>query len=353
MSQKKVTLVYSLKNSFVLKDISLLEDMGHKVVTIHSPPYSDFIRFSWNRIKEFFLGFFLLANSKTVFSWFNDYHTVAAFFWAKKFNKQRILIVGGYDAVSSINLDYGIFLKNNFRQLLARWNYKNANEIWVVHKSLAEGCPKANQQQGTLSGILNFIPELKPTIREVPTAYDYEFWKREGEKNKKGIITVANISDQRTYLRKGIPLFVKLAERLPDYQFTIAGIQKPINYQADFPKNITLFGRLERKELKRQYNNHQFYFQGSMIEGLPNVLCEAMLCECVPIGTNVFGISDAIGNTGNIFDASEHLEPTISFIKSLENPKQLGEKARKRIIAKYPFSKRERVFKEALSTRRL
>ena len=38
------------------------------------------------------------------------------------------------------------------------------------------------------------------------------------------------------------------------------------------------------------------------------------------------------------------------FIKSLENPKQLAEKARTRIAAKYPVSKRERVFKEVIST---
>ena len=350
MSQKTITLVYSLKNTFVLKDIALLEQMGYTVVTIQSPPYRDIFRFTWNRIKEFILGFFLVAKSQAVFSWFNDYHAAAVFFWAKCFNKKRILIVGGYDAVSSSKLEYGIFLKNNFRQRLARWNYKHANEIWVVHKSLAEGCPKAKQQDHTLSGIRNFIQGLNTLIREVPTAYNHGFWKMEGKKNRKGIITVANISDQRTYLRKGIPLFIKLAEALPDYQFTIAGIQKPMKYQGELPKNITLYGRLDRNALKKQYSQHQFYFQGSKIEGLPNVLCEAMLCECVPIGANVFGIPDAIGDTGYVFNATEPLESVISFIKSLETPLNFGEKARNRIAEHYPISKRKAVFEEVLST---
>ena len=114
-------LVYSLKNTFVLKDIALLDQMGYTVVTIQSIPYSDLFRFTWNRIKEFIQGFFLVARSEVIFSWFNDYHSVVPFFLAKCFNKKRILIVGGYDAISSPKLDYGIFLKNNFRQYLCYW----------------------------------------------------------------------------------------------------------------------------------------------------------------------------------------------------------------------------------------
>ena len=349
MSPKKVTLVYSLNNTFVLKDIALLERMGHKVMSIQSPPHKDVFRFTWNRIKEFFLGFFLVVKSEAVWSWFNDYHTFAIFFWAKFLNKQRIIIVGGYDAVSCPKLNYGIFLKENLRQFLARWNYKQANQIWVVHQSLAKGCVNAREQDGTQSGIQNFIPEVALSIREVPTAYDPTFWKKEGEKNEKGILTVANISDERTYLRKGIPLFIKLAERLPEYQFTIVGIQNPSANQRELPKNIKLVGTLDRVALKKQYSQHQFYVQGSKVEGLPNGLCEAMLCECIPIGTNVFGIPEAIGSTGYILDATDNLESLTSFIKAIEDPIFLGKQARKRIKNQYPISRREKAFKNVLN----
>lgn len=349
MRPKNITLVYSQRNTFVLKDIALLEQLGYNVLSIQSPPHSDAFRFIWNRIKEFFLGFFVVVRSEAVFSWFNDYHSTAVFLWAKYLNKQSILIVGGYDAVASPKLNYGIFLKENLRQSLARWNYKQANEIWVVHKSLAQGCVKARQQDGTQSGIQHFIPEETLTIREVPTAYNSDFWKKEGHKNKKGIITVANISDERTYQRKGIPLFINLAEALPEYQFTIVGIQKPAKYQRTLPTNISLLGTLDREALKNEYSQHQFYFQGSKIEGLPNVLCEAMLCECIPIGTNVFGIPDAIGTSGHILETTDNLESVISFIKTLEDPILLGRKARKRIKEHYPVSRRETAFKKVLS----
>ena len=89
-----------------------------------------------------------------------------------------------------------------------------------------------------------------------------------------------------------------------------------------------------------------FYYQGSIIEGLPNVLCEAMLCECIPIGNNVFGISDAIGDTGFIFHGFEELYKVKKILKS--NVYLNGKKARERIKKKYPLSKRVDNFKSLL-----
>ena len=71
-------------------------------------------------------------------------------------------------------------------------------------------CKKADTN--TNSGIKYFIPDLSTPIK-IPTAYDSNFWKKMKKKSPKTVLTVANISDRRTYERKGIPMFFTLAER--------------------------------------------------------------------------------------------------------------------------------------------
>jgi hypothetical protein len=349
MNSLKVLLTYSLKNTFVLRDYNLLVSKGHTVLTLESPPYSDLIRFSFNRIKEVVLGFFYLRKADAVISWFNDYHSTAFIFWAKLMGKPSLLIIGGYDAISSPKLQYGIFLNKNLRSYLARWNYLNASEIWVVHQSLEQGCSIALKQQGTFSGIRYFLPQIKTNILEVPTAYNFNYWKKEGVKKEKTVLTVANIPDERTWVRKGVPLFIKLAEYLPDYKFTLAGIQNELLSKKILPQNIKLLGRCSAEVLKKEYSRHQFYFQGSLIEGLPNVLCEAMLCECIPLGNRVFGIPDAIGATGFVFNGAQDLKTVVEFIQGVTEDSDLGFYARKRIIENYPSQRRMQAFENFLN----
>lgn len=348
MNPKKVLLIFSLKNTFVSKDLRLLTRAGHTVYTLESPPHRDLIRFSWNRLKEIFLGFFYVLRTDLVISWFNDYHSTAVVFWARLMGKPSLIIVGGYDAISSAKLHYGIFLNKNLRRLIARWNYLNATEIWVVHHSLEYGCKSALKQENTLSGIRYFLPQIKTRIFEVPTVYDFDYWKKEHQKKDKTVLTVANISDQRTLLRKGIPLFIQLARDLPDYEFTLAGIQYGVLSASEIPQNIRLLGKCSSEELKKEYSSHQFYFQGSLIEGLPNVLCEAMLCECIPIGNTVFGIPDVIGPTGFLFQGALDVKAVLQFIKTTPSDSDLGVQARKRIIHNYPRSTRKRAFENFL-----
>ena len=162
------------------------------------------------------------------------------------------------------------------------------------------------------------------------------------------MITVANISDSRTLERKGIPLFIDLARSLPDFHFTIAGIQSLKELKGKLPVNVQLLGTQTRDELKMLYGKHQFYFQGSKVEGLPNVLCEAMLCECIPLGKAVFGISEAIGTTGLVFQAKDAIPTAIKFLTSKK--KYDGANARKQIKEKYPLERREKAFLSVLKT---
>ena len=142
------------------------------------------------------------------------------------------------------------------------------------------------------------------------------------------------------------PLFVDLARALPDFHFTIAGILSIKELKSKLPANVQLLGTQTRDELKRLYGKHQFYFQGSKVEGLPNVLCEAMLCECIPLGKAVFGIPDAIGTTGLVFQAKDGIPKAIKFLKSKK--KYNGANARKQIKEEYPLERREKAFLSVL-----
>jgi hypothetical protein len=346
----KVTLVYSLRNSFVQRDIDLLEQLGYRVETIVSPPDKNPLKFIFNRLREFLLSLIYLPQSKALVVWFSDYHSFVPLLIAKLLGLKSLLILGGYDVVSDTENRYGLFYHSGIRRMMAKQNFKWARKLWAVDESLLIGCKTAAVQNSIRSGLNSFAPDQLKKATTVPTAYDSSFWSRKNhKKDTQSILTVGLFSDKRVAIRKGIPLFLELASQCPDFRFTVVGEQNAsLSSNFSFPPNVTIYPKLSPQELQRQFGTHQFYFQGSRVEGLPNVLCEAMLCECIPIGRAVFGIPKAIGETGFLFTSLTDFTPLIKFLHSVKI--QNGIAARKRMISKFSIAKRAAAFERFLQT---
>jgi len=338
--KKNVTVVYSVERSFVKSDISILEALGFRVYKIHSRPEKNLLFFLLNRIREKLKSILFISRSKVLISWFNDYHSFIPILFSKLFFKKSIIIVGGYDAIVDNKNNHGLFFKSGIRSAIAKLNYKMVNEVWIVHKSLENGCDFAKQKFNIISGVRRFTSKKNIVIKELNTGYDTRFWNYDQNEEKTGVITAAFFSEKRVINIKGLNIFNKLASLLPNVNFIIVGesgirISDFINLES----NIKVMGVQTKSQMKKLYQNNKFYFQGSRLEGLPNSLCEAMLCGCIPVGSRVFGIPDAIGKTGILFDTEKDLDKIVEFINSDFGVTDF-KKARNQVVRKYDISKR-------------
>lgn len=338
--KKNVTVVYSVERSFVKSDISILEALGFRVYKIHSRPEKNLLFFLLNRIREKLKSILFISRSKVLISWFNDYHSFIPILFSKLFFKKSIIIVGGYDAIVDNKNNHGLFFKSGIRSAIAKLNYKMVNEVWIVHKSLENGCDFAKQKFNIISGVRRFTSKKNIVIKEINTGYDTRFWNYDQNEEKTGVLTAAFFSEKRVINIKGLNIFNKLASLLPNVNFTIVGesgirISDFINLES----NIKVMGVQTKSQMKKLYQNNKFYFQGSRLEGLPNSLCEAMLCGCIPVGSRVFGIPDAIGKTGILFDTEKDLDKIVEFINSDFGVTDF-KKARNQVVRKYDISKR-------------
>ncbi|MGB8218566.1 MAG: glycosyltransferase family 4 protein [Candidatus Methanoperedens sp.] len=319
----KVLFVRTSKSSFIQKDLELLR--RHFYVK-----EVDFLLNRKNLKGTLVTTFKMISGvlwADITFSWFAGYHAYWAVRLSKLFKKKSIVIVGGYEVAMVPEIGYGAMLHEKDARIV-RYILKNGDKVLTVDDGLK------------LDAIKN-VGVTGENIETVPTGYDYEILKPDGE--KENIVLTVSVGDswERAKL-KGLDTFVYAAKYLQDVKFVLVGVQGELLYDLKniAPSNIIFVAQMPQSGIFPYHQKAKVYCQLSMREGLPNALCEAMLCECVPVGTDVQGIRTAIGDTGFYVPYGDP-EATANAIKeALMSDK--GKEARERIKKIFPVERREK-----------
>jgi len=319
----RILFIRSSKSSFIQKDLEILRK-HFDVKIVDSDLTGKSLKGALVTIYNIIKG---ILRVDITFSWFAGTHAFVAVLLSKLFRKKSIVVVGGYEVAKVPEIGYGALLNPRSARKV-KYVLENADKILTVDDSLKKDAIKnAKVNRGN--------------IKTVPTGYDTRKFKMSGRKENL-VITVGYITDN-IIKRKGLDTFVKAAKYLPDVEFVLIGkyADDSIEYLKSIASpNVKFTGFVPDEDLIKYYQRAKVYCQLSRYEGLPNALCEAMLCGCVPVGTNYCGIPTAIGDTG-FYVPYGNVEATVEAIKeALESNK--GEKARERIKILFPIERREK-----------
>lgn len=317
----RILLVHNGFSSFVKSDYEILK-LKAEVSLYQFHPTKRIFKLFWEWIKQKIFLLYQIWKVDVVIVWFADYHSILPILFANLLKKKSFLILGGYDVVNVKEVNYGSF-NNPIRAFCASFSMRFCTLNLPVCNAIADDARK-------------FVPALNYHI--LPTGYDQNVFMPDSNKEPL-ILFVALVDTAKRYYIKGLDIFYQIVEAMPDYQFLAVGIQKEFQ-PAKIPVNLQVIEFLPQSEIISYYQKAQVFLLLSRREGLPNTLCEAMLCECVPVCTAVGGIPDAVGNAGYLVDLNnmQHFSQTIQ--KAMTD-KQKGKLARQRIKDNYTIQKRE------------
>lgn len=288
--------------------------------------------------------FFLLGNiwsTKLVVVEFAGYHSLLPVLFAKLFGKKSLIISGGTDAHYFPGIGYGNWQKKYLRSF-TRLSFKWCSHIAPKHKTLMQCLYAYDKSEPAEQGIYARIPGLKTPYTEIPNGYDPIKWKCTKAKKKNTFITVSGAWEYPFQQQlKGIDLILQVAPSFPDCEFIILGVDDANRISTDSP-NVKVLPAVVNDKLIDIFSECEFYLQLSIAEGFPNSICEAMLCECVPVGSAVFSIPEIIDGTG--FVLHQRNAPALKDVltKALACDKTtLGKQARERIAANYTHESRK------------
>ncbi|NIS38467.1 glycosyltransferase, partial [Candidatus Saccharibacteria bacterium] len=140
------------------------------------------------------------------------------------------------------------------------------------------------------------------------------------------------------------------AAKLSQIPFLIIGVEKDLfdRMGLKVPQNVRLLPEMDQQGLRGYYQKCAVFCQPSRSEGMPNTLCEAMACGCIPVGMDVDGIPTAIGDTGFVVPLGDVNALAEALQKAVRMDISQGFQARERIINEFPLQRRISGLRRAL-----
>jgi glycosyltransferase involved in cell wall biosynthesis len=209
----------------------------------------------------------------------------------------------------------------------------------------------ANSMPPLKDGIKNMIPGIKTKMEALHLGYDDKvFFRKETIGKERIIMSAGLIPNDYEVKRKGFDVLIEAAKEMKDVKFVLIGLYP--DYINKFTNlnlpNLELHGVISYSELINKYSMAKVFAQISLFEGLPSTICEAMLCECIPVGSNVNAIPKIINGTGYVVQKRNIHEIIEKLTAAVNSPEEMGIKAREHIIKIFPFSQREKKIVEII-----
>lgn len=335
--KKSILFIAPKLSSFVLGDIKLLKTQYNVIVNIYKWENKYLLLF--NILRHFFLLISKIWTIKAIVISFGGYWALIPTIFSKIFNVPSFIILHGTDCVSIPSIKYGS-LRSFLMKKACSISYKNASLLLPVSDSLIftknDYYFKPTDKE-YLQGILHFFPKLKTPSKVIYNGIDSDFWICNSKKVPNTFISV--ISENQFFL-KGGDLIIELSRKKIDCKFYIAGSRMPYHIKEDLP-NVIFLGKLTPKELKHYFSISQYYLQLSIFEGFGCSLAEAMLCDCIPIGSSVNIIPNII-NKEELIVSKKNIDILITVINyAVKNKDSLLNFPRKQIIENYNYTERK------------
>jgi glycosyltransferase involved in cell wall biosynthesis len=325
MSGKKILFVYSNFSSFVAHDHGILASV-YEVRQYRFRAIKGLLGMGIELVKQFVFLFVSIWKADAVYVWFADYHSLLPVLFARIWRKESFIVVGGYDVSYLPEYNYGSF-NRPVRKFFAKSSLRLATICFPVAEALG-------------AKIRLISPSAK--VEVLPTTTDFNQFNLLDYEREKIVLTVATTSNHQRAMIKGLDRFRELAAAMPDFEFVIIGVSQSFrSFFEPIPDNLKLIPQVSYNELPDYYNKASYYAQFSRSEGLPNSLCEAMLCGCIPLGTDVGDIKLTIEGIGLVIN-EWNLAGIPEFIRNNQTFNLLRKVSRERIIKMYDPEIRKR-----------